>query len=271
MMIADPQFGIASFLLNKNNGRTTPNHVGESVAPPGTRADSWQFETDRLTRAIEIANSVKPEFIVVLGDMVMDWNHTGQRSDLLSAFERLSPDIPVRWVPGNHDVGVDYYTPTSESLEAYRSHFGPDRYAFTAGDYRYIVINTPLMDAPEEAASEADEQWDWLQSELAEAKTDSRRTVLFGHHPPFNQHLEEESGTFNLPIEARKRLVGMLNDAGVKHYFAGHTHANQVASDAGLRVVATSAVGVSRHGHFSGYRLAEMREDGVHHSFYPIT
>ncbi len=271
MVMADPQFGIAAFLLDKHNGRTTPERIGESLAPPGTPTSGWPYEAERLDRAIALANEIKPDFIVVLGDMVMHWDNAEQRADVLAAFEKLSPSIPVRWVPGNHDVGHDFFAPTEETLTSYRESYGPDRYTFTAGPARFIAFNTSLFDRSNSASEEREEQLEWLEAELAKPLEDGvEHTIAFAHHPPFLQAIDEEPGDYNLPGPGRERLVDLLASNGVSHMFAGHTHANYLTRHEDLRVIATSAIGVSRHGHAGGYRLVEVTPDGVSHSFHAL-
>lgn len=271
MLLADPQFGIAAFLLKKHNGRTTPNEIGESVAPPETPDSGWPYEAARLDRAISTANELRPDFIVVLGDMVMHWDNAQQRTDLLAAFKNLSPEIPVYWVPGNHDVGVDFFSPTDESLASYRESFGHDRYSFNRGPVRFIGFNSALFDRPEGASHEYEQQLAWLDAELARPTAEGiHHTVAFAHHPPFLRSVDEEYGSFNLPQPGRAKLVDLFSKHGVRYLFTGHTHANILTRHKDLRVVATTSIGVSRHGHASGYRLVKATPDSISHSFHSL-
>ncbi len=271
MILADPQFGIAAFLLDKHNGRTTPERVGESIAPPGTPPTGWPYEQERLDRAIAIANDLKPDFVIVLGDMTMHWDVAEQRADLLKSFERLSPSIPVRWVPGNHDVGHDFFAPTDETLASYRDSFGPDRYSFAAGPARFIVLNTSLFDRSDSAPEERKKQMQWLEAELVKSTAPGiKHTVVCTHHPPFLRDIDEEHGDFNLPGPGREKLVDLLTSHGVEYLFAGHTHANILTRHKGLKIVATSAVGVSRYGHAGGYRMVKVTPDSISHSFHAL-
>lgn len=271
MILADPQFGIAAFLLKKHNGRTTPNQIGESIAPPGTPESGWPYEAERLDRAIAIANELNPDFVVVLGDMVMHWDNPQQRADLLAAFEKLSPSIPVHWVPGNHDVGFDFFSATDETLASYRKSFGPDRYSFNVGSTRYIVINSVLFDKPESAPHEYEKQLEWLNSELSTPPGEGvYQTVAFAHHPPSLREINEEHTAYNISQPGRSQFVDLLSTHGVQYLFAGHTHANVLSRHNDLKIVATSAIGVSRHGHAGGYRLVRATPTSVSHSFHAL-
>ncbi len=271
MILADPQFGIAAFLLEKHKGRTTPNHIGESVAPPGTPESGWPYEAERLDRAITVVNELKPDFVIVLGDMVMHWDNEQQRADLLAAFKQVPSSIPVYWVPGNHDVGFDFFSATDETLASYRKSFGDDRYSFTVGPSRFIAFNSVLFDRPDSAPGEYEAQMSWLKQELAKPLAPGvHHTVAFAHHPLFLRDIDEKDGPFNLPRPGRIEMVELLAAHGVKYLFTGHTHANILGRHGDLKVVATSAIGVSRHGHASGYRLVKVTPDAVSHSFHTL-
>jgi 3',5'-cyclic AMP phosphodiesterase CpdA len=269
MLLADPQFGMAAHLLRKLEGRTAPLHPGEIVAPVGSPESGWPYEQQRLFLAIKLANDLKPDFVAVLGDMVMQWNNNEQIESVKETVASLSPSIPLYWIPGNHDVGVDFLSATDESLAAYRAHFGPDRYSFTTGTCRFMVFNSALFDKPDSARSEYEAQIAWLEQELAIPLPDGvHHTVAFAHHPPFSREIGEEDGTFNLPGPQRRQLIDLLARTGVEYYFAGHTHANIIARHQSLRVIATSAIGVTRSGRTGGYRLVEANSESISHSFH---
>ena len=61
----------------------------------------------------------------------------------------LDDDIPMRWVSGNHDVGVP---PTPESIAAYKARYGPDNYSFDHGHSHFVVINSSVCVDPSGAA-----------------------------------------------------------------------------------------------------------------------
>ena len=61
----------------------------------------------------------------------------------------LDGDIPMRWVSGNHDVGVP---PTPESIAAYQGRYGPDNYSFDHEGSHFVVINSSVCVDPSAAA-----------------------------------------------------------------------------------------------------------------------
>jgi 3',5'-cyclic AMP phosphodiesterase CpdA len=271
MLLADPQFGIASHLLKKYSGRTTPDHPGEMVAPVGTDETGWKYEQERFSRLIEVANSLKPEFVVILGDMVMQWNNAKQAESVKEVAQGLSSSIPLHWVPGNHDVGVDFLSPSSESIEAYRASFGPDHYTFVAGPCRVVAFNSALFDKPDGAPDEYEAQLEWLKQELSKPLADEvHHTIAMAHHPLFLQDADEDYGTFNLPKPQRKLLIDLFNSSGVEYYFAGHTHANVISRHESLQMVVTTSIGVTQSGRASGYRMVTADSESISHSFHVL-
>ncbi len=271
MLLADPQFGIAAFLKHKWENSTEPPGPNQTVAPDGVPGEGWPFEQAQLTRAIEIANEINPDFVMVLGDMVMHWNDKSQVADLRATFKKLSPSIPLYWVPGNHDVGVDFLTPSDESIAAYRENYGSDWHAFTVGPCRFIALNSPLFDKPLGAQTEHDAQLRWLESELSQPLPSGvAHRIVFAHHPLFLQDSAEPYGIYNLPESERSRLIDLFSRHGIEYMFTGHTHFNNLSRHGNLRVIATSAVGVTKPGSPAGYRLVNADADSISHSFHAL-
>jgi hypothetical protein len=80
----------------------------------------------------------------------------------------IPPFHSIYLVARNHNVENE---PTKESLRAYRETFGPDWYSFRQGDVYGIVLNSKLIDAPEEVPGEARDQLAWLRKELVRAES----------------------------------------------------------------------------------------------------
>jgi 3',5'-cyclic AMP phosphodiesterase CpdA len=240
-------------------------------AEAGPKSDSFEEEQRRFAAAIAEANRIKPDFVAVLGDMVMQWDDARQVEAVRSVASQLDPAIPIHWAAGNHDVGVDFFTPTPESLEAYRSVYGKDYFAFHHGTTAFAVINSPLFDRPDGAPGEFAAQMAWLRKTLYSLPFhEAERIIVFSHHPPFLKYPEEEDQVLNLPSEQRRRLVDLLLLTGVRYVFTGHTHMNVVTRFGGMEVVATAAVGLNRIGHEPGYRIVRVTPEGVSHTFHTL-
>ncbi len=271
MLLADPQFGILAFTRARQQTNEAAQEGRELDSSELTGQD-WNTERDRVSRAVQIANSVQPDFVAVLGDLVMDWDNQQQVEEVKAEFARIDSGIPVYWVVGNHDVGIDFRTPAAESLEAYRKSFGADYYTFVSGISQFIVFNSPLFDKPDAVPQETANQKTWLEAELSKPlPTGVRHRIVLSHHPLFETDIEEEYGTYNLPVEQRRYLAELFLDAGVSHMFAGHTHSNGGTVHQGLRIVTTTSIGAAKAGRRGGYRLVTATPDAIHHSFYELS
>ena len=121
VQLADPQFGLFKWL----NGRTKDDleplwRVGLRIYP--TDETDMSEETRRYTCVIEAINRLRPAFAITCGDLVQNLNDDEQHETLLRLTEKLDDEIPMRWVSGNHDVGVP---PTPESIAAYQGPTDP--------------------------------------------------------------------------------------------------------------------------------------------------
>src|SRR5262245_60771162 len=167
--MADPQFGqFAHF-----SGRT-PEEIARYQrhglnVHPAPKVTHFREETRRFETAIAMAAAARPRFVVVCGDMVNRAGDPGQVAEVKRIAAALPPDVPMRYVPGNHDACVDNEVPDAESLGRYRADFGPDFYAFREGDAHFVVLNASVLQHPERVRDDFDRQMSWLESALREA------------------------------------------------------------------------------------------------------
>ena len=126
IQLSDPQFG----LFEKQG------------ASPG---DGTFPETALYEKAIDAANRLQPEFVVVTGDLVQDPSSEEQHAELMRISRRLNGAIPIHFAAGNCDVGN---TPTIESLRAHRDKFGADNYSFDVRGTHFVVLNSSVCFDP---------------------------------------------------------------------------------------------------------------------------
>src|SRR5260370_27499165 len=136
LQMSDPQFGMYS--ENKDFAHETVN---------------FEF-------AIATANRLRPNFVVICGDLINQAGNSAQTAEYHRIAAKLDPAIKLYNVAGNHDVRNE---PTPESLAAYREKFGPDYYAFRSGDLEGLVLKSSLISAPGKAQAKADKQEKWLK------------------------------------------------------------------------------------------------------------
>jgi 3',5'-cyclic AMP phosphodiesterase CpdA len=185
---------------------------------------------DNFHRVSEYIDAKRPDLVVNSGDLAFDG--PAQRDDLEFA-RALHDALPVacRYVPGNHDIGdnptevgpVPSQPVTEQSLQAFHSIFGEDRWHFDAAGWCFIGLNSLVMNTG--LASEA-EQFDWLASQLSGAN--EKPVALFLHKPLFlNSADDPELAATSIryvPMPARSRLVEMLRSVDLRLVASGHVH-----------------------------------------------
>ncbi|KAL8270913.1 hypothetical protein Esti_005167 [Eimeria stiedai] len=204
---------------------------------------SWEEEKQQLQECASAAAacSPKPSFILVLGDLLhapvpalttkepAATEHRRlrdeQASDFVAAVDGPSQDVPLLVVPGNHDVGS---TPTAESVAEYEQLWGKDYFSFWVGGVKFLCVNSCFFYDDALTAKEAEEQFDWLEKELADAAAEKAKHVFLLQHHQFywrcwdepdsevhavecrQQNKVNQSCIFRLPSKWKHRLLPLL-------------------------------------------------------------
>jgi 3',5'-cyclic AMP phosphodiesterase CpdA len=234
------------------------------------RVEGFAWDADRYREAITAANSLRPAFVVMGGDMVDDPASQEQYDAVMAITSELDDDIAMHWVPGNHDIADDTVVPTPGRIAAYRDAFGADYYSFDYADVRFIVLNTVVIDHPEASGDALEEQMEFLRWEIDRILEGNTRGVVFGHHPLFMRDPDEEETYWNLPVERRRRLLDELHRGHVTHAFAGHWHRNSVARDGDFEMVTSGAVGYPLGTDPSGIRLVRVEPSRIVHHYHGL-
>jgi len=234
------------------------------------KVEGFEWDAERYRSAIEMANAIRPEFVAMGGDMIDDASNQDQLAELLRITGELDAEIPMVWVPGNHDIAGDTVVPTQASISAYRDVFGADYYGFDHGDVRFVVLDTIVIDHPENVQDEFAEQLDFVEHELSQSGSRSH-TILLGHHPLFLESPDEPDTYWNLPLEQRRRLLEMIREHRIKIGFAGHFHRNSLAYDGDFEMVTSGPVGYPLGRDPSGVRIVDVGPDRVLHEYVPLS
>ena len=243
IQMSDPQFGM--FTANEDFSRETAN----------------------FTRAIDAANRLRPAFVVVTGDLTNRQGDSAQIAEYRRIAATLDRSIPLYDVPGNHDVALPL---SPGSVAAYRAIYGPDYYTFERNGVLGVVINSSLFKEPSLAPEAAAAQQQWLAKTIADARAARRRVIVFQHHSWFLSAPDEPDQYFNLPVEKRREVLELFNDAGVRYVFAGHYHRNALGRSGDLEMVTTGPVGKPLGTDPSGFRVAIVTRDSIIHHYYPL-
>jgi 3',5'-cyclic AMP phosphodiesterase CpdA len=235
---------------------------------PVPAVEGFAWDAERYARAIQAARALRPDFVVMGGDMVDDPASDEQRRALMEISAGL--DVPMHWVPGNHDAADDTVVPTPDSLRRYREHFGPDHYSFEHGGVTFVVTDTVVWQHPEKVDEEYGTQVQALTASLEVARAAGRPIVVFGHHPPFTRTPDEPDDYWNIPLARRRGILDTLGRSGVRAFFCGHWHRNGGGWFGGVEVVVTGPVGYPLGADPSGFRVVDVDEDGIRHRYLPL-
>ncbi len=270
VQMADPQFGMFAAMSEYTDAEVAKRRArGLLIRKAPERISGFADESRLYGAAIRETNRIAPAFAVVCGDMVHDASDRAQVDELFRITSTLDANIPIHFVAGNHDVGD---APTSESLARYRERFGADNYSFDYDECHFAVINSSVAFDPSDAPREWSRLSQFLADDLAAARRrGARRMFLFTHHPLFTERASEPDSDWTIPTERRDPIVRALREYGVSAVFAGHMHRNIYASDAGLSMITSGAVGYPFGEDPSGLRVVSVDDDGaMRHRYYGL-
>lgn len=240
IQITDPQFG-----MFENNG-------------------GFEKETILYEKAVASINKLKPEFVVITGDFVNDPKSVSQIKEFKRITAKISPNIPVYYTPGNHDLGQ---TPDRKSIRAYVKNYGYDQFSFTCNGSSFIGFNSSLikadMDKPEQ------KQYKWLRKRLKESQGASH-LILFCHFPFFNLSVDEPNTYSNIDLGDRKKYLNLFNSNKVEAIFAGHYHNNSLSTFGNMQLVTTSALGKPLGQAPSGMRIIKVYSNRIEHEYFGL-
>ncbi len=267
--LADTQLGLyASFSGYTPDDTARYAEMGMRV-PSVPPVSGFEWDAAQYERAVEQVNVLRPDLVIVGGDMIDDPNSDDQTEAFFAITARIDPDIPVRYAPGNHDIAPDTVAPTTEEIARYRDRFGDDHYRLEAGPVTFIVLNTPLIDHPEFAEAAWEQQNDFLFDALDAIGPDDR-VIVVGHHPLFLERPDEPDTYWNLPLVRRLPLYERLRSAGIRLALAGHWHRNNLAVHDGFEMVTSGPVGYPLGEDPSGIRILDVYPDSMTHRYLPL-
>jgi hypothetical protein len=179
-----------------------------------------------LNRAISEVNTLGPDMVLNVGDMINGINPRQEWIAQMEEFTGAMGRLSMPWFPvaGNHDV---YWrskeSPKNEHEAEFEKYFAPLWYAFEHKGCWFFALysdegnpETGYKDSKTPASQiMSDRQKTWLKKMLIKAK-DAKHIFLFQHHPRW---------TGGLYGDDWDNVHEILVDAGnVSAVFAGHTH-----------------------------------------------
>jgi predicted phosphodiesterase len=174
-------------------------------------------EREYFRKIIDIVNEEKFDALIILGDLADSYPRTRisrarQVGFLLEDLKKVRR-ARVYMLAGNHDLGEDA---PGWAVREFESAFGvPTRYAFQLGGYKFLVLNSALIQNYEERPREYSEQLEFIR------KNADARFILV-HHPPFYRDPKEGDSYYRWKKKPRKDILPLLAPGTL--IFSGHTH-----------------------------------------------
>ena len=187
----------------------------------------------RVGNVLRAAKRADNDLLLLLGDNTMN----GQVIETLFAYGLVSrffdsDDVIVS--PGNHDMDTSENTNgTFETLynryvTMRNIYFGDDgdKVYFSREEkgYKFIVLGGEGRTGEDGKQILSDEQLNWLEGELAEAKESGKPCFVLNHYLVYGRIGGRSYAGFNI-ADQNDRLTEILEGSGVRtFYFCGHSH-----------------------------------------------
>ena len=270
VQMADPQFGMFSSVSKFSDAdKAERRQRGINIEYTGPILEGLAKETSLFTEAIETANKIKPDFVVICGDMVHNSNSDEQFQELIRISRLLNEDIKLYWVAGNHDVGDK---PTRAGLAQYKEQFGEYNYSFQEENCYFIVLNSSICYDPGSVPDEWDSLISFLEKELQiAASAQQRHKIIFMHHPLFLNDPNEGDNYFVIPSARRAKIIDLITEYDVSAVFTGHLHRNNYQKIGNTELVSTGPVGFPLGEDPSGIRHVQVDDNSLTHEYLGLT
>jgi len=219
----------------------------------------------RLRYVVNEINSVGPDFVIHLGDLVHPVPVMAIYADAAARFLEQTKLLacPQYLVPGNHDVGDKpiKWGPAGvvcdDHLALWEKYFGRHFYAFDHKGCRFVVVNAQIINSGLRAEGQ---QRTWLEADLADNR--DKRIFLNIHYPPFLTDPDEPEHYDNIGEPGRTWLLGLLERYRVEALFAGHVHNFWYNRFADTQCYILPSTAFVRHDYSEMYRIEPGPEHG---------
>ena len=270
IQMADPQFGMYSSISKLSESDIAERRErGINIEYTGPVLEGFGKETLLFTEAIEAANQINPDFVVICGDMVHNSDSKEQIQELMRISRLLKEEIKIYWVAGNHDVGD---SPTQTDLNEYKERFGEYNYSFQEKNCYFIVINSAICYDPSLVPDEWNNLISFLEKELEVAATSQyKHRIIFMHHPLYLNDPHEGDNYLVIPSERRSRMLDLITEYEVDFVFTGHLHKNNYKKLGSTELVSTGPVGFPLGNDPSGIRHVQVHGDFLTHEYSALT
>jgi 3',5'-cyclic AMP phosphodiesterase CpdA len=236
----------------------------------GFYPDSIKQEIASYEKAVFEINRLKPDFVVITGDLVNVSNNKNQLTEFHRITSMINQDIPVYYTPGNHDVGNK---PTKTDIDFYKLIYGYDRFSFKYKGSRFIGFDSNIIVA--KTPKLVEKQYHWLEKQLKHA-SGAKHIILFCHTPFFlhNFNAPEKYYSKTEPIDmslaTRGKYFSLFSKYHVDAIYAGHWHRNARGKYKNIAMVTTSSVAVPLGKDPKGFRIVAVTDTSIYDHYYGL-
>lgn len=213
--------------------------ISDSHVNPSDDHCNSPFSVNRLANeryryVAAMLNRLPIAFTLHLGDLLHPFPDADPQVNALyrqaaQRFRDMSAALnqPLFVMPGNHDIGdmpvlTEHTVPSTDAMRAaWQREFGDRAQCFDRDGVRFVLLDAQVLNSG--SAAERD-QWDWLDTCLAEAQAKGLRIFLCLHHPLFLCAPDDPEHYDIIDAPARGRLLGLIAAHSVEAVFTGHTH-----------------------------------------------
>lgn len=255
----------AALLTSSHAQKRTPFFVQISDPQLGfiTTSEDFSPEKELMKRITEKVNQLKPDFVVFSGDLI----HWCSDKKALDGFKQMcgefDKDIPLYFVPGNHDVEGDA---PAEMVEAFIERYGHDRFVHKAKRYTVIGYNSCVIKAQTKAEPA---EYEWLEKSLKRLKG-NKPTILVAHHPMFLSSPDEKERYENIGIELRRKYLALFEQYGVDLVLSGHLHYCAEGKYKDIEFVTAGPAGRTLGKDKSGIEIITIKDGKAKAKYYEI-
>ena len=231
---------------------TTEAFTFVQVCDPQLGMGGYQQDVIRFKQAVRRINALKPDFVVICGDLVHNFNDNS-----VADFNEIKSGltVPCYPAPGNHDVGS---SPTVSRLNSYREAIGDDYFSFEHNGYTFVIANTSLWKVTVQGESETHDSW--FRQKLEAARDKNSPVFVVQHHP-----------VSDLPLAKRNELLALFEASGVVALLAGHTHRTTFNEHKGIQLVIGETTSDNFDGRPFGFRLWHVDSpESTRHEFIAL-
>lgn len=228
-----------------------------------TESSDFTPERENMERIAEAVNRLRPDFVVFSGDYIQERNDEAALEGFKQMCTLFDKEIPLYFVPGNHDVGEA----SPEDVEAFVARYGHDRFIHEGENYTTIGYNSCIIKTIAEGEAA---EYEWLEESLQRASERELPIILVAHHPIFVETPEEEESGVNVPIAMREKYLDLFEKYDVDLVLSGHLHHCVRAEHGGVRFATTGAAGRPLGEEDSGITIVSITDGTPTPTFYEI-